>query len=273
MRNLVLFDDRLGTLGPLADLRASFDVRTGAFTTAERWSRVPGLALRGVIVPDRMREVVAESVPGRAVNLGFGADERVLLVNGRCAGVPAAVLGLQAGGWVVEPESGHLVGADLSAREALAFLAEGVLPFTRPMEVHGRVLISRPWHVRSSRDACIRSDLSLFGELASQPTPAGVIRFGDHPVHLARSAKVYPGVVIDSEGGPVVVDERAVVRPGAMLVGPVYIGEHTSVLERATVRPNTAVGPWCKVNGEVGGTIFQGYSNKAHDGYLGDSWV
>ncbi len=45
------------------------------------------------------------------------------------------------------------------------------------------------------------------------------------------------------------------------------------MLERATIRQNTAVGPWCKVNGEIGGVLFQGYSNKAHDGYLGDSFV
>jgi UDP-N-acetylglucosamine diphosphorylase/glucosamine-1-phosphate N-acetyltransferase len=58
-----------------------------------------------------------------------------------------------------------------------------------------------------------------------------------------------------------------------VIVGPAYVGPHSTVLERAVIRANTAIGPWCKVAGEVGGTIFQGYSNKAHDGYLGDSWV
>jgi UDP-N-acetylglucosamine diphosphorylase/glucosamine-1-phosphate N-acetyltransferase len=157
--------------------------------------------------------------------------------------------------------------------EAAAFLGEGVLPTGPVVEEHRRVLMSRPWHVRSSRDECLRWDLKSFEGHESQATPAGVTRFGEHHVHLARSAKVYPGVVIDSEGGPVVVDESAMVRPGAMLIGPVYVGPHSSVLERATLRPGTAVGPWCKVNGEIGGTIFQGYANKAHDGYLGDSWV
>jgi bifunctional N-acetylglucosamine-1-phosphate-uridyltransferase/glucosamine-1-phosphate-acetyltransferase GlmU-like protein len=45
------------------------------------------------------------------------------------------------------------------------------------------------------------------------------------------------------------------------------------VLERATIRPNTVIGPYCKVAGEVSGVIFQGFSNKAHDGFLGDSWL
>jgi UDP-N-acetylglucosamine diphosphorylase/glucosamine-1-phosphate N-acetyltransferase len=80
-------------------------------------------------------------------------------------------------------------------------------------------------------------------------------------------------VVLDSEHGAIHVAEHAVVRPGAVLIGPCYVGPHSTVLERATIRPGTAIGPWCKVNGEVGGTIFQGYANKAHDGYLGDAYV
>jgi hypothetical protein len=45
------------------------------------------------------------------------------------------------------------------------------------------------------------------------------------------------------------------------------------VLDRTLVKGGTALGPWCKVAGEVGGTIFQGFANKAHDGHLGDSWI
>lgn len=273
MRTLLLFDDRQGVLGPLTDLRASFDVRTGAFTTAQRWSAAEGLSLRGVIAPTRLAEVVGEIDPDRAVNPSLPLDQRVLLVNGRCPLVLRSVLELAPAHWVRERESGHVVAADVTIAEAAAFLGEGVLPKGQVVEEHKRVLMSRPWQVRSSRDECLRWDLTSFEGRESQATPAGVTRFGEHPVHLARSAKVYPGVVIDSEGGPVVVDENATVRPGAMLIGPVYVGPHSTVLERATLRPGTAVGPWCKVNGEIGGTIFQGYANKAHDGYLGDSWV
>jgi UDP-N-acetylglucosamine diphosphorylase/glucosamine-1-phosphate N-acetyltransferase len=80
-------------------------------------------------------------------------------------------------------------------------------------------------------------------------------------------------VVLDSEQGPIHIAEHATVRPGAILIGPCYVGPHATVLERATIRGGTAIGPWCKVNGEVSGTIFQGFANKAHDGYLGDAYV
>jgi UDP-N-acetylglucosamine diphosphorylase/glucosamine-1-phosphate N-acetyltransferase len=84
---------------------------------------------------------------------------------------------------------------------------------------------------------------------------------------------VYPGVTIDVERGPVAVAGHAVLRPGAVVVGPSAIGPYSTVLEHAIIRSNTAIGRRCKVGGEVGGVIFQGFANKAHDGFLGDSWV
>jgi UDP-N-acetylglucosamine diphosphorylase/glucosamine-1-phosphate N-acetyltransferase len=75
------------------------------------------------------------------------------------------------------------------------------------------------------------------------------------------------------ESGAIVIDEHATIRPGATIVGPAYIGPHVTILERALIKAHTAIGPWCKVSGEIGGTIFQGFANKGHDGHLGDSWI
>jgi UDP-N-acetylglucosamine diphosphorylase/glucosamine-1-phosphate N-acetyltransferase len=90
---------------------------------------------------------------------------------------------------------------------------------------------------------------------------------------VAPGALVYPGVTFDLEQGAVVVAEGATIRPGAIIHGPASIGAHSTVLDRALVKGFTAIGPYCKVAGEIGGTIIQGYSNKAHDGHLGDSWL
>ncbi len=146
---------------------------------------------------------------------------------------------------------------------------------TRPM------LLGRPWHVRSWRDECLRADLewhaprmmkSQFAE-GRPEHPAGTFRLGANHVAISGSATIAPGVVLDSTLGHVVIDDGAVVRPGAIVCGPAYIGPHSHVLDRALIKPNTAIGPHCRVAGEVGGTIFQGFSNKAHDGHLGDSYI
>jgi UDP-N-acetylglucosamine diphosphorylase/glucosamine-1-phosphate N-acetyltransferase len=135
------------------------------------------------------------------------------------------------------------------------------------------MLASRPWHFRSMRDESIRGDLAMMLERGVTPPPGHIAVMGRGVVSVHPRALAGPGVVMDVQDGDVVVDADAVIRPGAIIIGPAYVGPSATVLDRATIRPNTAIGPWCKVNGELTGVIMQAYSNKAHEGFLGDSWV
>lgn len=282
----ILFDDAQGRLSPLADLRPVHAIRTGALTTFERlsilWrSSVPGGLPLSVHVAEGLRSLAAERGEPLVELGGLASRPAVLLINARAVIPPDEVWTLPQDVALVEAASGHTIAACVSGVVALEILrgagslAErlGTLPIRR-QSLDSAVLLSRPWHLRRSRDAALRKDLSL---LTAQPggtlLPSGVVAFGSHPIRIASGAKVYPGSTFDAEGGAIVIDADAVVRPGAILIGPCYVGPHATVLERATIRQNTAIGPWCKVNGEVGGTIFQGFANKAHDGYLGDSFV
>jgi UDP-N-acetylglucosamine diphosphorylase/glucosamine-1-phosphate N-acetyltransferase len=100
---------------------------------------------------------------------------------------------------------------------------------------------------------------------------------GEHTAHIDESAAVFPGVVLDTTAGSIVVEAGAVLRPNAVLCGPCWIGRDSTVVDGALIRANTVIGPGCKVGGEIGASILQGWSNKAHEGYLGDSilgqWV
>jgi len=89
---------------------------------------------------------------------------------------------------------------------------------------------------------------------------------------VAPTAHLDPMVVIDTTGGPVVIDRGAVVAAFARLEGPCHVGPHCHVLG-ARVRAGTTLGPSCRVGGEIEASILQGYSNKYHDGFLGHSYV
>lgn len=272
MQSVILFDDGKGLLSPLTDVRAAFDVRTGALTTLERWRRSgPRRRVVALACPGSLGAVARESHPFPINQVPSDADP-VLLVNARCVLDRPEIESLNIGDVLIERQSGDVVAAFVGRARAESFLTGGGVEGGRTVAVHEHCLLSRPWHVRTFRDRCLAADLKLLENPGRAP-PAGVVAFGQHALTIASTAKVYPGVTLDLENGPIVIDEDAVVRPGAVLAGPCYVGPHSTVLERATIRQRTAIGPWCKVNGEVGGTIFQGYSNKAHDGYLGDSWV
>lgn len=271
MRSAILYDDGLSELSPLSDLRPAFDIRTGALTTLERWSRSVNVA--ALFVPKHLEGIAREkhSIP---VNRIPETLNRVIVVNARCPLPPDGLLSLQVREAIVEKQTGDVAVTALDASEAGQLLSGSSPPFTSKKEVQERLLLSRPWHVRSLRDRALVHDLNLLCGEGSTPTlPHGVHRFGEHPLRIHPSATAYPTVVFDLEHGPVHISEGAVIRPGAIICGPAALGAHSTVLDRAIIRPYTAIGPRCKVAGEIGGTIFQGLSNKAHDGYLGDSFV
>lgn len=272
MGMLLFFDDRLEILGPLNDLRASFDVRIGARTSAERWEAAAGPAM-GAVVPEWLAPIVQAQHPAWRINPALPAAGTVRLINGRCPMVDDQALKLASGEWIAEEGTGHLVAANLPIADAAKFLSGGGVPPSKPLQSSGPRLLARPWHARTFRDACVMHDLAaLVTSMPSGAAPNAAV-IGDHPVRIAASARLDPGVVLDAESGPIVIDDHARVRPGAVIIGPVYVGVHSTVLDHATIRGSTSIGPWCKVNGEVGGTTFQGYSNKAHDGYVGDAWI
>lgn len=77
--------------------------------------------------------------------------------------------------------------------------------------------------------------------------------------------------IINTDHGPVYIGKNALVMEGCLLRGPVSIGEGAVVKMGARLYPGTSIGPYCTAGGEIKNSILSAYSNKAHDGYLGDS--
>jgi UDP-N-acetylglucosamine diphosphorylase/glucosamine-1-phosphate N-acetyltransferase len=97
-------------------------------------------------------------------------------------------------------------------------------------------------------------------------------------VLLGEELKVGPGVaigpfvVLDAREGPIVLDEAVRIEPHSLLRGPLYVGRASAVLGGEVGR-GSSIGARCKVRGEVEQTVFQGFCNKAHDGFIGHSFV
>ena len=78
--------------------------------------------------------------------------------------------------------------------------------------------------------------------------------------------------VLDATEGPVYISKGVKIYPHTYVRGPVYIGEDSIILG-GKIRGGTSIGPKCKVHGEIAETIIHGYSNKAHDGFIGHSYI
>ncbi len=104
-------------------------------------------------------------------------------------------------------------------------------------------------------------------------TELGVTALNPYSIWIGEDVDLKPGVVLDASGGPIVLDQGARVMANAVIMGPAYIGKKSLVRVGAKIYGGTSIGPVCKVGGEVEGSIFQAYSNKQHDGFLGHSFI
>lgn len=101
----------------------------------------------------------------------------------------------------------------------------------------------------------------------------GVTAIKPANIFVAEGAVVEAGAILNASTGPVFIGPGARVECGAILKGPVAICEKATVKMGARVSEATTIGPLCKVGGEIMNSIFHSYSNKAHDGFVGNSVI
>lgn len=135
-------------------------------------------------------------------------------------------------------------------------------------------LITHPWELVRENGKQITSD---FRSLIKAPAIKGdvdeaAVILGKDAVRIEEGAEVMAFAVLDAREGPIYVGRGAKVYPFTRIQGPCYIGDKTMILG-GKIREGCSIGPMCKINGEVEGTIIQGYSNKQHDGFIGHSYI
>ena len=90
--------------------------------------------------------------------------------------------------------------------------------------------------------------------------------------YIAEGASV-EGAIINTKGGPVYIGRDAEVMEGSCLRGPIALCDNAHINMGTKVYGDTTIGPWCKVGGELNNVVMIGYSNKAHDGFLGNAVI
>lgn len=252
----VFEDDDVADLFPLTHLRPLYDLRCGALSLVDRIRRrFPEAAFYR-----RCREYVAplNNNPDGLINQN--PPDGCLYINGRV---------------VIDDQMADLFEHD----NQTTFTAEGqAVAFwnntlsTRRTEITGRV-IRYPWDLVRFNGDLLLDDFKFFGSVIRGAVHPGAHVLGPERVFVGDGANVQPGVVLDAQNGPVIIDQDAVIMPNAVLEGPVYVGRQSRIRIGAKIYGNTSIGAVCKIGGEVEGSVIHGYSNKQHDGFLGHSYI
>jgi UDP-N-acetylglucosamine diphosphorylase/glucosamine-1-phosphate N-acetyltransferase len=166
-------------------------------------------------------------------------------------------------GWVLPP------GADSPEEDALLNPNSFDMGFPRT-EIPGRVL-SNIWDLLAGNGEQLCSDVPVLFPESRFTLPEGVHATGTERVSLGENVHLEAGVHLDATHGPIRLSDGAHVSAFSRLAGPVFVGPATRVLGGSL--GDVTIGPACRVRGEVSSTVLLGYVNKAHEGYLGHSYV
>ena len=138
-------------------------------------------------------------------------------------------------------------------------------------------VISYPWDLIDFNAACITSDFMHRtnrgkNKIQGRVHPRAVITPKKN-VMVGRKTVIGPYVAIDASKGPVIIGESVTIEPHVFIQGPVWIGAETKVKSGARIYGGTSIGYNCRAAGEINSSIIHSYSNKAHEGFLGHSYL
>jgi UDP-N-acetylglucosamine diphosphorylase/glucosamine-1-phosphate N-acetyltransferase len=262
---LVEPDHSAARWAPFAGVRPVSELRAGAWKIRERW--------------EAALDLETDAIVGGNLEAFWEGFEPTVLSSRRLPDKGIAVAGWFAPtGAPVElrPETRRLVHAGKTVGWVVGpGAAVDALPEDGPAQEVDGLILGGTYDVITALDRFLAPDCLGFAAGQADPVPGGSVVLGDPALVLSRGAVVEPGVVFDTRGGAIVLERGAEVRNGSRLEGPLYVGERTRILG-GQVR-YSVLGPRSNVRGEVTNTVFLGYANKAHDGFVGHSllghWV
>jgi len=279
MRLCIFEDDTYENFYPLTYLRPIYELRCGIKLIREKIELQCDAARTVYVMRDWLAPKYRNTYGGAINSLEALKGDDVLFVNGRylhlqdtlpmpeadtsfCKnGIPLITLVRKVTfeGWKTE-----------SFEEVLRRIAG-----LRKTEREDLVLLSYFWELIGHNPSSITADFKRFYKphVGVKLHPTTVIHGPEENVYIADDVEVHPLVELDCSEGPIVLESGSRVQGIVRIEGPAAFGPKCVVMSGAKIREGCSFGTVCRVGGEIEGSIFQGYSNKYHSGFIGHSYV
>jgi len=269
--NLVLFDDvHSEHLLPLTYTRPVGEWRIGMLRISEKWgidlgcsvSHLPyrsylrerypvvcaadTIYVNGACLPD---EVAVQQIRGLAPDSGLVRHGRILAMRTHRDSLPATHEALQ------HPGSDNWEALNIDFREQ----ADGFRMIAHPEDIF----------VRNGEEISRDRDRKKNSTTFVSPSPTNRLIASEN-IFLEEGARV-EHAYLNATDGPIYLSAGSLVMEGAMIRGPFYLGPYSEVKMGAKIYGATSIGPHCKVGGEVSNSVILGYSNKGHEGFMGQA--
>lgn len=253
---------QIENLYPLTITRPAADLRCGILTIAEKW----------------MRDLSIEQE-----HTGFLTREHLNHPQSRfnqlnATGIPSAII--QIHGAIIPNPMLVSQAKGLKPGEALSHNNEIIVSCitTESSEISNTInytdsfdSIDRPYHIFALNGKEIIQDFArITGGRSSSSFSSSNRAFGIHPIFIEEGAKV-ECATLNSNDGPIYIGKNAEIMEGSLVRGPFAMCEGAVLKMGTKVYSSTTLGPYCVAGGEISNVVFWGYSNKGHDGFLGNA--
>lgn len=133
-------------------------------------------------------------------------------------------------------------------------------------------IIEAPWQIAAYNDWALRADIQFHNKQIPSNTISSTVQVLGDELFIEEGLSA-ACCTLNTLTGPIYIAKNVTIMEGAHLRGPLYIGEGSVIKMGATIYGATTIGTSCVIGGEVKNSVVMGYSNKAHDGYLGDAVI
>ena len=261
--NYILFDDSSrSNLLPLTFMRPVADIRIGILTIREKWERY--LQTNTSTITE---SYLAKKYPIKQ------ADSNIL-INGSVCPTPEMVKAIKA---LKENETlstkeyiiAMNVGGDVFGENEVTDTAGGETVIFDDAHIK----VNFTYDIFSKNGEAIKADFELLTKGRKSEKLSDTNRVaGIENIFIEKGAKV-EFATLNATTGPIYIGKDAEVMENAVIRGPFTLGENAIVKMAAKIYGPTTIGPWSKVGGEINNSVFFAHSNKAHDGFVGQSVI
>lgn len=247
---------------PFSLTRSLTEIRVGIFTIKERWETHLNSECQ-VFTSPNLQSLYASPF--------LDNEDAVMYINSTClpdVAIKNAILNLKEGESLLDKDGKWIASNSKERAIGKILLGDPNLKTTIPAK-----FIKNPIHLLQIHAAMIQLD---FNQVISNQTSIVVDASNrlicPENIFIAEGASL-SGVSLNATEGPIYIGKNAMLMEGAAIRGPFVLGEKSVVKMNACIYGATTVGPFCTIGGEIKNSILMGYSNKAHEGYLGDSII
>lgn len=233
---------------PLTLTRPVGNLRMGIFTNDERWKLFLPEAEIGFLTENYLSKKFKSIENGISVNAALIPNEDVV----------AAIMHLE------ENTALYLNEIFLAGNGTQKIQFKGETP----------VILENRWDLYQKNDSVLKADFELIssGRKSQKISKTNTIIGSSDLIFLEEGAKVEASI-LNTTSGPIYIGKDAEIMEGSIVRGPLAMCEHSALKLGTKIYGATTLGPHCKVGGEVNNSVFQAYSNKGHEGFVGNSLI